>query len=312
VAGSEWRPLLDRLSSTRGRQVEVRELAGGLSNRVLRVTAVDRGPALDLVVRLPPRGPVSADRAAEHRNTVTAAAAGVAPPVLEALPDGTLVVAHLDARTLGPADVRADLGRVAALCRRLHAGPRFVGRLDLAAVQRRYRSLVAERGSWLPPGHRDLTPEVDTAIAALAADPVPTVPCHNDLPGGNVLDDGARLWLVDFEFAAEGDPWCDLGNLASGAALAPGEVDELVTAYAGAVLPSRVARTRLWDAVCSWTWVLWASLQDAAGELDHDYRSMGEALAERAREGLDRQVVRRLVEELAAPVGGTGSGPAPG
>jgi thiamine kinase-like enzyme len=120
------------------------------------------------------------------------------------------------------------------------------------------------------------------------------------------------LWLVDFEFAAAGDPWCELGNLSSGAALEPGEVEQLVTAYAGRPVPHRVARTRLWDAVCSWTWVLWASLQDAAGELDHDYRSLAESLADRAREGLDPQLVRRHVRGRATPACGARPGSDPG
>ncbi len=308
VTSPEWRPLLDRLACTRGREVQVRALTGGLSNRVLRVTAVDRGTPLDVVVRLPPttgprtgRAPLLArDRAAEHRSSLAAAALGVAPPVVEALPDGTLVVGHVDARTLGPQDVRADLGRVAALCRRLHSGPRSALDLDLAAVQARYRRLVAELGTWLPPGHLDLAGQVERVLTALGR--APSVPCHNDLPGGNVLDDGTRLWLVDFEFAANNDPACELGNLASGAALAPLEVEELVTAYAGGPRPAQVARTRLWDAVCSWTWVLWASLQDATGDVDravdHDFRTMAGALADRARTGLDRTTTEPLLQRL--------------
>jgi thiamine kinase-like enzyme len=252
---------------------------------------------------------VRADRAAEHRNSVAAAASGVAPPVVEALGDGTLVVAHLDARPLGPAEVRADLGRVARLCRRLHAGSRFVGELDLGAVQRRYLALVTERRTWLPAGHLDLAPEADRVLAALAAERVPSVPCHNDLPGRNVLDDGRRLWLVDFEFAANGDPWCDLGNLAGGAALAAAEVAELVAAYAGEPRPHRVARTRLWDAVCSWTWVLWASLQDATSEIDHDYRAMALTFSDRAREHLQHPVATALVHGLDEPPGRTRGAP---
>jgi thiamine kinase-like enzyme len=246
--------------------------------------------------------PFGTDRAVELRSTVTAAAVGVAPPVVEALPDGTLVVAHVAARALGPAEVQADLDRVAGLCRRLHSGPRFVAEVDPAEVQARYRALVEERGTWLPAGHLALAPQVERVLAALGGGP--TVPCHNDLPGGNVLDDGTRLWLVDFEFAANNDPWCELGNLAGGAALAPSQVEQLVTAYAGGPHPDGVARTRLWDAVCSWTWVLWASLRDAAGDVDHDFRSTGEALSDRARAGLAEPVLRRLLERLATPACG--------
>jgi thiamine kinase-like enzyme len=267
--------------------VEVHELAGGLSNRPLRVTTVDAGPPLDLVVRLPTTGPLGSDRAAEHAATLVAARTGVGPPVVEFVPpDGPLAVAWLDARPLTVEDVRDDLPRVATLCRRLHAGPRFARDVDLGRELRRYAALVATHGSWLPTGHAALAPSVERALAALVAVPEPTVPCHNDLPGGNVLDDGSRLWLVDLEFAGNNDPWCELGTLASGAGLGPEQVEELVTAYDPRAGRRQLARTRLWDAVGSWTFVLWASLQDAVGEVEADHRALAEQLLERACRGL--------------------------
>ena len=265
----------------------VDDLAGGLSNRTLRVTTVDAHPLLDLVVRPPGGGLLATDRAAEHQATAVAAATGTGPPVVEFVPpDGPLAVAHLDARALRPEEVRSDLDRVAALCRRFHAGPSLPAAADLGAVVRRYTGLVARHRARVPPGHRALAPAVDRVLAALTAGPVQRVPCHNDLPGGNVLDDGSRLWLVDFEHAANNDPWCDLGNLASGAALAPDEVAALVAAYDDRAGAAALARTRLWDAVCSWTWVLWAALQEVAGEVEADYRTLADALQDRAGEGL--------------------------
>ena len=276
--------------------MEVRELTGGLSNRTVRVTTTDAGVPLDLVVRPRAAGLLGTDRDREHRNTVTAATTGAGPAVVEFVPpDGPLAVAYLDARPLRLEDLRADLARVAALCRRLHGGPRFEGDLDVAAVQQRDLLLVDDHRTWRPRSHSHLGPVVARVVAAMDDNPVPTVPCHNDLPGGNVLDDGRRLWLVDFEFAANNDPWFELGNLASGAALDHEQVEELVAAYDGGAGPERVARTRLWSAVCSWTWVLWASLQDAFGEVDHDYRSMADGLHAQAQEELSRPDLDRLL-----------------
>lgn len=304
MAAPAWQPHLDRLECLRGREVEVRELSGGLSNRTLRVTAIDGAP-LDVVVRLPSASPLATPRATEHRNTVTAAASGTAPAVVEfAAPDGPLVVEHLDARTLGPAEIRADLGRVAALCRRLHDGPRFDGDLDLGAVVRHYEELVDDLRTWRPAGHADLAPTVARILAVLRAHPAPTVPCHNDLPGGNVLDDGRRLWLVDFEFAANSEPWFELGNLAGGAALEPGQVDELVTAYDGGAGPRHLARTLLWSTVCSWSWVLWASVQEAVGEVEHDYRTWALEQHERSRDELSSSSLDGLLLRAAEPAPG--------
>ena len=48
--------------------------------------------------------------------------------------------------------------------------------------------------------------------AALAAHPLPSVPCHNDLLAENYLDDGGGLWLVDWEYSGNNDPAFELGN----------------------------------------------------------------------------------------------------
>ena len=299
MTGDGWGPVLDRLTCLRGRRVEVRALAGGLSSRTLRVTTVDTGPVLDLVVRPPGSGLLATDRAAEHRAAAAAAETGAGPPVVEFVPpDGPLAVQHLEARALRPEEVRSDLARVAALCRRFHAGPALTVDVDMAAVRRRYEHLVARHGAPVPRGHGPLAPTVDRVLGVLTADPVPRVPCHNDLPGGNVLDDGSRLWLVDFEHAATNEPWCELGTLASGAGLSPDETAALVSAYDDRVGPGALARTRLWDAVCSWTWVLWAALQEVGSDVEADYRALADALLERAQEGLADTSVDLLLPQL--------------
>ena len=38
------------------------------------------------------------------------------------------------------------------------------------------------------------------------------MPCHNDLLNANFIDDGARIRIVDWEYAGMGDRWFDLGN----------------------------------------------------------------------------------------------------
>ena len=42
----------------------------------------------------------------------------------------------------------------------------------------------------------------------------PLRPCHNDLLAANFIQDGDRLWIVDWEYAGMGDPFFDLGNFA--------------------------------------------------------------------------------------------------
>lgn len=83
-AGWTVREVLDRLECVRGRCSRVSLLSGGLTNRNYRVTTDDS----DLVVRVSPPGdsPLPIDRAAEHRNSLIAAEAGVGARVVEFLP----------------------------------------------------------------------------------------------------------------------------------------------------------------------------------------------------------------------------------
>jgi thiamine kinase-like enzyme len=56
---------------------------------------------------------------------------------------------------------------------------------------------------------------------------------HHDLLPGNILDDGKRLWLIDFEYAGRGDALFDLGNLASNSSFSAAQSRELLGAYFG-------------------------------------------------------------------------------
>ena len=52
----------------------------------------------------------------------------------------------------------------------------------------------------------------DGLRAALARLGVPDTLCHNDLNRGNVLFDGMRAWLIDFDHLGIGDPLYDVAN----------------------------------------------------------------------------------------------------
>src|SRR5690606_2746336 len=60
-------------------------------------------------------------------------------------------------------------------------------------------------------------------------------PCHNDLLPANLVDDGERMRLIDWEYAAMGDPWFDLGNLAENNLLSERAERRLLELYFGEV-----------------------------------------------------------------------------
>ena len=72
----------------------------------------------------------------------------------------------------------------------------------------------------------DLATRLERALV-----PQPIVFGHNDLLPANILDDGERLWLIDFEYAAYSTPGFDLAGLASNAEFTPAESEALLSAY---------------------------------------------------------------------------------
>jgi thiamine kinase-like enzyme len=281
----------------------ITQLTGGLTNRSYRVN-VSAAPSV--VVRLSEgkSALLAIDRVAECANLRAAVHAGVAPRVLRCDPAaGFSVVEWIDGHTFEPHDLddSTQLARVAALTRDLHAGPRFVNDFEMFAVQRDYREVVGTRGFRLPDRYDDFAPRLAEMAAALSSSAEGTVPCHNDLLAANILDDGTRLWFIDYEYAGNNDPCFELGNIWSEASLAPERLDELVTAYYGRVRPDRIARARLFALLAQYAWTLWASIQDAVSNAEFDFWSWGMEKYERAVDTFDSREFGRLVKDAQQP-----------
>jgi thiamine kinase-like enzyme len=280
----------------------VADLPGGLTNTNLRVRTDD---GADLVVRWA-RGDadlLGIDRAAEHDNTVAAWRAGVGAEVVEFRPDlSMMVIAFLPGRALedvefGDPDV---LRRSADAVRRLHAGPRFTGDFDMFARQAGYLEIVREHGMRLPPGYADHAAAWDDVRRALAAAPRPTVPCNNDLLAANFIDDGERVWLIDYEYSGNNDACFELGNTTTECGFTDEQVDAWCAAYFGDPTPADRARVRV-QALCSqYGWSLWGFIQEAASPIDFDFHGWGMERYEKAAATFRGGGLPRLLGQVAS------------
>ena len=61
--------------------------------------------------------------------------------------------------------------------------------------------------------------------------PLPIVFGHHDLLPGNFIDDGQRLWLIDWEYGGFGTAMFDLANLSSNGSFGEAEDAALLDAY---------------------------------------------------------------------------------
>jgi thiamine kinase-like enzyme len=292
--------VLERLPELAGGPVHVSPLPGGLTNHNYRAVAANGRQA---VIRLSTQQSalLAIDRDVEHANSLAAATAGVAPAVLGYLPDlGALVIDWLEGRTLTAADLDdpATVVRVAATCRRLHAGPRFAADFDMVSLQRRYLDLVLTQGFRLPPAYLGLMPQITAIGDALSARPLPTVPCHNDLLPANLMDDGEQIWFVDFEYSGNGDPCFELGNMWSETGLPADRLDGIVAAYFGQASKAMVARARLFGLLANYGWTLWASIQTATSAVDFDFWTWGMEKFDRAVAELGGPDVAGLITDV--------------
>ncbi len=245
---------------------------GGLTNRVYRVG--------DLVLRLPGAGTGAyINRVHEAAAARLAAAAGVSPVVLHADPDtGLMVTAYIEAATMTPDGFRTRPGapaRAGEVLARLHrSGAEFPFRFELFGMIDSYLTLLARRDVALPPGYHDVVAEAGAVRAALNRAPLPLTACHCDPLCENFLDDGARMWVVDWEYSGMNDPMWDLGDLSVEAGMDGGQEDAMLTAYFGhaATLADR-GRMVAYKAMCDLLWTLWGLIQLSDGNTADDFRS---------------------------------------
>jgi thiamine kinase-like enzyme len=256
-----------------GRDLRIRELSGGLTNRNY-VVEVDGTP---VVLRIPGAATdlLAIDRANELHNARAAATTGVAPRILHHLPGIDAMVVEFVAGTTmsNPSFAAAGMPvRVADALRRLHAGPRFLLDFDMFRLTERYLGVVDARAIELPDGYRAGIAVLPRIEAALAVRALPSVPCHNDLLAENYLDDGTSLRLVDFEYSGNNDPCFELGNTCQELGWDEPRMRELCVAYFGRATEPLLARMRLQMVMSDVGWTLWAAIQARISAIDFDFR----------------------------------------
>jgi thiamine kinase-like enzyme len=291
--------IFDQVPSIASRPREVAELPGGLTNRNFKITTSNGS----FVARVASGGSelLAIDRANEHRNSVRAAAVGVGAPVVEYQPAvNVLVLRFLEGRTLGNADVAepARLARIARACRQLHGAERFDGEFNMFEIQRRYRAVVAERGITIPAGYDDLMGRFDDAARALAVRDEGTVPCNNDLLAANFIEDGEKVWLIDYEYSGNNDACFELGNIWGECQLPDEALAALVAEYYGRPLRNKVARATLLGLAGKYGWTLWGAIQAAVSPIDFDFWSWAMERYDGAMAGFTSPGFDRLLDEV--------------
>jgi thiamine kinase-like enzyme len=243
-------------------KVEPVPLAGGITNTNFIVE--DRGRRF--VVRVGDDIPV---HGVMRFNEIAAARAAHAA--------GMFVMRFIDGQTLAEPDVRkqANLARIIELIRVCHSeipkhfrGPALV--FWPFHVCRNYITTATDGNSRM----KDAFPrflKMNEALENTVAE-IRLVFGHNDLLAANFIDDGRRLWLLDWDYGGYNAALFDLANLSSNNALSAEQEDWMLEAYYRQPATDRLRRRlAAMKCVSLLRETLWSIVSEIHSTLDFDY-----------------------------------------
>ena len=271
--------------------LHISPLSGGMTNHNFVVSDSQGRWVVRLGADLPEHGVL---RRHEPLVAHAAHAIGLSPEVVHAEP-GLMVSRFIDGRTLEADDLRDPryLAATVHLLRRCHQhmrpqwqlpAPRF-GVFD---VVRAYGGELQARAEHLLQGRLEdllaLARSLETSVA-----PMPAVFCHNDLLAANLLDDGERLWLIDWDYAGLGNPLFDLANLSTNNGIGPMGDTPLLELYFGGPPSAALAESlRAMQLASMLREVLWGAVSACYRRVEFDYAAY-------TRDCLERLDQRRSV-----------------
>jgi thiamine kinase-like enzyme len=253
--------------------VEPEPLGGGITNTNFIVS--DRGERF--VVRIgddiPIHGVMRFNEIAAAR---AAYAAGISPEIVYQA-DGVFVMRFIKGTTLTEPEVREqqNLERIIQLIQTCHTeipkhfqGPALV--FWPFHVCRNY-ILTARQGNSRMidalPRFLDINEELEKTVGEIKL-----VFGHNDLLAANFIDDGKRLWLLDWDYAGYNSALFDLANLSSNSELSDKQEDWILETYFQQPVTDRL-RHRLAAMKCASLLreTLWSIVSEIHSTLDFDY-----------------------------------------
>jgi thiamine kinase-like enzyme len=277
-----------KIEDWKGKNVSVHRLSGGLTNTNFKVE-VDGKP---FFVRVPGESTdlLAIDRNNEYHNTKAASEAGVGPQVMYHLPEySVMVLEFLEGKTMSKESLNEPgmPARMAQAIKKLNAGPRFLSDFNMFRLTEYYLSICSDRNIPTPQGYFDRMTTVAQIEKAMSLNPLPAVPCNNDLLAENYIDNGRQLWLIDYEYSGNNDPCFELGNTCQEMQFNHEQISEVCSAYFGSAEPDKIARMKLNMIMSDVGWGLWAAIQAKISTIDFDFWGWAEERWGRAVEKMD-------------------------
>jgi thiamine kinase-like enzyme len=280
-----------------GLALEIRELKGGITNRLYRVTS-DKG--IDCVFRFyGNKTDIFIDRDAEMENLRRLAVLGITPRLIRYIPEqGVTVVEFIPGYVLKNGDfLKEELWeRIISPIRTIHrSGIRLPSLFDPLVEVRRLSRTLDEINPDYPefdiPGTIRMLEKI-SGVAGVV--PSQYVPCHNDLLADNFVlaEDGDRcrspLCLIDWEYGGMAPAYYDLADMFQEILLPRNVESRLLSMYwEGNDTDHHQYMTDLFKPFPDIYWFLWSLIQLNISSIEFDYYRYGKAKYDNARGNID-------------------------
>jgi thiamine kinase-like enzyme len=253
----------------------VTPLGGGITNHNFKV--IVGGEAFVLRIGGKDTELLGIDRDHEHAASLVAASLGVGPAVV-AFVDGCLVTRFIEGHPVPPE--RLAPSTVGKVLRLIHDGPPIPSHFDAFRVVEAYRRTAEAHDVAIPSAYAEASRRAASIEPSYRGRPVCL--CHNDLLNANFIDDGARLRIVDWEYAGMGDPFFDLGNFAVNHRLDDSGERALLEAHSGDAGDEAIAALHDMRFMSDFREAMWGVVQQAISDVDFDFVAYADEHFERA------------------------------
>ena len=272
---------------------EIEPLSGGITNVNLKVTDGNRQFVVRLGEDIPEHGVM---RWNELVLSQAAQAAGISPGVYHHEP-GILVLEFINAQTFDEAGVRdqRNLSRIVTLLKRAHS--ELANHLTTPVltfwpfqVNRTYVTRLRADNS----AHTAKLPGMLSDLDELesATGPVTLVIGHGDMLAANILDDGSRLWFIDWEYGGFNTPLFDLAGLAGNNGLSEEQEHAMLEQYFEASSEPIWQAYQAMKCTSLMRETLWSMTSEIHSDIDFDYAAYTRENMERLNTAL--QEFRKL------------------
>ena len=253
--------------------IEIKTIDGGLTNQNFLVQENSN----KFVVRLGDDIPEHlVSRSNELIASKAASEANIGPKVIYS-DKGILVLEYIESTTLTAKDVRDKIDLIIPVLKKIHLEiPKNIFGQSLIFwvfhVIRNYEKFLKNNKS----SYTNLLPDLLSQSAKLEknSSPYEIVFGHNDLLPGNFLDDGSRLWIIDWEYAGFNTPLFDLGGLASNCDFSQKEEIHLLENYFDKKIDDKLL-LQYHSLKCASLLreTMWSMVAELISKIDFDYKN---------------------------------------